>query len=149
MLRIRFGIPTVDNDFPRGVIDRPTEASPDLCAIHGVWTLVYHKSLVYDGLHCDISEPHADYTVQQRNHQTTGGYRQVGQSDRLLLSVSEAAHRLGIGKTLAYSLVIRGDLASVKIGNKVRRVPVFALDQFVQRQVERTANAGRGVARAS
>ena len=37
-----------------------------------------------------------------------------------LLFVSEAAAWLGIGKTLAYELVQRGDLASVKLGRLVR-----------------------------
>lgn len=72
----------------------------------------------------------------------------MAQSDPMLLSVPEAARRLGIGKTLAYSLVMRGELTSVKIRAKVRRVPLAALDEFVQRQVERTANTGQEVARA-
>lgn len=37
-----------------------------------------------------------------------------------LLFVSEAAAWLGIGKTLAYELVQRGDLPSVKLGRLVR-----------------------------
>jgi excisionase family DNA binding protein len=37
-----------------------------------------------------------------------------------LLFVSEAADWLGIGKTLAYELVQRGDLPSVKLGRLVR-----------------------------
>lgn len=37
-----------------------------------------------------------------------------------LLFVSEAAAWLGIGKTLCYELVQRGDLPSVKLGRLVR-----------------------------
>ena len=42
---------------------------------------------------------------------------------RLLLTVDEAAERLGIGRTTAWSLVRSGDLESVQIG-RLRRVHV-------------------------
>ncbi len=51
---------------------------------------------------------------------------------KLLLTVDEAAHRLGIGRSHAYIFVMRGELASVKIG-KSRRVPLAALEEFVVR----------------
>ena len=48
----------------------------------------------------------------------------------ILLTVEEAARRLGIGRTVAYGLVATGHLESVKIG-RLRRVPVDALSRFV------------------
>jgi excisionase family DNA binding protein len=51
---------------------------------------------------------------------------------KLLLTVEEAADRLGIGRTLAYALVKSGDLESVQIG-RLRRVPADALGTFLHR----------------
>jgi excisionase family DNA binding protein len=51
---------------------------------------------------------------------------------KLLLTVEEAADRLGIGRTLAYALVKSGDLESVQIG-RLRRVPADALGAFLTR----------------
>ena len=49
---------------------------------------------------------------------------------RLLLRVDEAARLLAIGTTLAYELVGRGDLPSVKLGRSVR-VPRAALEAWI------------------
>jgi excisionase family DNA binding protein len=49
---------------------------------------------------------------------------------RILLRVEEAAHRLGIERTLMYSLIQSGDVESVRLG-RLRRVPVECLDEFV------------------
>jgi excisionase family DNA binding protein len=53
-------------------------------------------------------------------------------SDEVLLTVDEAARRLGMGRTYTYTLVLRGELASVKLGRS-RRVPVQALQEYVGR----------------
>jgi excisionase family DNA binding protein len=50
----------------------------------------------------------------------------------LLLTVDEVATTLQLGRTLIYDLLRRGDLASIKIGNR-RRIPAAALDAFVAR----------------
>jgi excisionase family DNA binding protein len=55
-------------------------------------------------------------------------------TDEILLSVSEAARRLGIGRSLLYRLMLEGQVMSVKIGRS-RRVPVWALEQFVKTKV--------------
>jgi len=55
-------------------------------------------------------------------------------TDEILLSVSEAARRLGIGRSLLYRLMLEGQVLSVKIGRS-RRVPVWALEQFVKTKV--------------
>ena len=48
----------------------------------------------------------------------------------LVLSVEQAAARLGIGRTTMYALVGTGAIESVKIG-RLRRVPAEALHDFV------------------
>ena len=56
-------------------------------------------------------------------------------SDRLLLTVDEAARRLGIGKTLAWELVWAGVLPSVRLGRCVR-IPLAALEAWITEQME-------------
>lgn len=51
-------------------------------------------------------------------------------TDRLLLTVEEAAERLGIGKTLAWGLVWDGVLPSVRLGRCVR-IPLRALEDWI------------------
>jgi excisionase family DNA binding protein len=58
----------------------------------------------------------------------------VPESSRLLLSVEEAAHRLGIGRTTAFYLIRSGDLDSVRVG-RLRRVHVDAINAYVARLV--------------
>jgi excisionase family DNA binding protein len=53
-------------------------------------------------------------------------------SERLLLTVEEAAERLGIGKTLAWELVWDGVLPSVRLGRCVR-IPLQALEDWIAR----------------
>ncbi|MEP6760479.1 MAG: helix-turn-helix domain-containing protein [Sporichthyaceae bacterium] len=52
-------------------------------------------------------------------------------SERILLTVEEAAKRLRIGRTTAYRLLADGQIASIQIGH-LRRVPVEALTAFVR-----------------
>lgn len=54
-------------------------------------------------------------------------------NERLLLTVEEAAQRLGIGRTLAWRLVQAGQLPSVRLGRCVR-VPRRELEVWVQAQ---------------
>ena len=49
---------------------------------------------------------------------------------RLLLTVSEVAARLGLGRSTIYEMVMRGDIPSIKIG-RARRIPASALEVFV------------------
>lgn len=55
-----------------------------------------------------------------------------GSEPKLLLTVEEAAARLSIGRPKMWQLVMRGEVVSLKIGAS-RRVPVAALEQYVQR----------------
>lgn len=53
-------------------------------------------------------------------------------TDRLALSVEEAADRLSIGRTQMYVLVRDGKIASVKVGRR-RLVPTSALVAYLDR----------------
>lgn len=53
---------------------------------------------------------------------------------QVLLTVAEAAERLGIGKTTTYALVRSGELESVLIG-RLRRVHVDAVATYAARLV--------------
>ena len=48
----------------------------------------------------------------------------------LTVSVTEAAQLLGVGRTLAYDLVARGVLPSVRLGRRVV-IPRLALDELL------------------
>ena len=50
--------------------------------------------------------------------------------ERKTLSVEEAAEALGIGRTLAYEAVRRGEIPTVRIGRRLL-VPRTALDQLL------------------
>lgn len=52
-------------------------------------------------------------------------------SDKVLVTVGEAARRLSLSRTYTYALVMSGELESLTFG-KARRVPVKALDEFVE-----------------
>jgi excisionase family DNA binding protein len=53
---------------------------------------------------------------------------------RVLLTVEQAAERLGLGKTKTYSFVMSGELESVRIG-RLRRVHVDAIAAIAARLV--------------
>jgi excisionase family DNA binding protein len=50
--------------------------------------------------------------------------------DRITLTVEEAGLRLGISRTLAYELVRRGEIPSIRLGRRVL-VPIQALNQMM------------------
>jgi excisionase family DNA binding protein len=54
-----------------------------------------------------------------------------GRQERLLLTVVEAAQVLGIGRTMTYQLINRGELEVVHIGRSVR-VPADSLPDVVK-----------------
>jgi excisionase family DNA binding protein len=55
------------------------------------------------------------------------------QDQRLLLTVSEAAQRLGIGRSLLYELLAEGQVESIHVG-RLRRIPIDALAAYIDRQ---------------
>jgi excisionase family DNA binding protein len=56
----------------------------------------------------------------------------IESDEKLLLTVVEAAQRLGIGRTLMYELLGSGQIESVHVG-RLHKVPVAALAKFVER----------------
>ena len=59
-------------------------------------------------------------------------------SERILLTVEEAAKRLGIGRTFAWRLVRTGELESVQIG-RLRRVHVDAIRGYAAQLIAKGA----------
>jgi len=57
---------------------------------------------------------------------------QAERSPRLLLTVEEAAERIGICRSNMFKLIRRGEIQSVKVG-RLRRVTPDALEDFVRR----------------
>lgn len=55
---------------------------------------------------------------------------QLTQLVPLVLTIDQAAERLGVGRTIMYALVSSGAVESVKIG-RLRRVPADALVTFL------------------
>jgi excisionase family DNA binding protein len=55
------------------------------------------------------------------------------QGQRLLLTVSEAAQQLGIGRSLLCELLAEGQVESIHVG-RLRRIPTDALADFIDRQ---------------
>jgi len=49
---------------------------------------------------------------------------------RLLLTIEQAAQRLGVGRSTMYGLVLDGEVESVRIG-RLRRVPHDALTDYL------------------
>jgi excisionase family DNA binding protein len=62
---------------------------------------------------------------------------------RLVLTVEEAADRLGIGRTLMYALITAGEVESVRIG-RLRRIPADALERYVDGLRRWPADQGGG-----
>jgi excisionase family DNA binding protein len=60
-------------------------------------------------------------------------------SEPLLLTVAQAAQRLGISRSLLYELLAAGDIESITIG-RLRRIPAEALTTYIQ--VQRTKSQG-------
>ncbi len=62
--------------------------------------------------------------------------QKVEHQPRKLLSIEEAMQALGVGRNLLYRLINQQELLSIKVG-RYRKIPVFAVDEFIAKQVER------------
>jgi excisionase family DNA binding protein len=58
--------------------------------------------------------------------------------ERLTLTVEEAARLLGISRALAYELVARGEIPSLRLGRRIV-IPRHALDVLLARVTTETA----------
>ena len=63
-------------------------------------------------------------------------------SEKLTLTVPEAARVLGIGKNLAYDAVARGEIPSIRIGRRIL-VPVASLVQLLEKSVPSQADSDK------
>jgi excisionase family DNA binding protein len=54
----------------------------------------------------------------------------TARQERLTLTIEEAAKALGIGRTLAYEAIKRGEIPTIRIGRRLL-VPRSALDQLL------------------
>ena len=61
-------------------------------------------------------------------------------SEELLITVAEAARRLGLGRSLTYRFVQTAELRSLKIGG-ARRILVSDLEEFVRNLREQNDGA--------
>ncbi|WP_037682585.1 helix-turn-helix domain-containing protein [Streptomyces griseus] len=59
--------------------------------------------------------------------------RTASDTTLVALTVTEAARRIGIGRTKLYEYVSSGEIASVKIGS-LRRIPAEAVGEFLARR---------------
>ena len=67
-------------------------------------------------------------------------------SDRLALSVEETGRLLGISRDLAYDLVARGELPSLRLGRRIvvpRRALVAVLEQLMRTEDRDVNRPGR------
>lgn len=55
--------------------------------------------------------------------------------EKWLLKPSEAAQVLGIGRSLIYELIARGEIPSVRLG-RCLRVPIESLQQWIREREE-------------
>ena len=53
---------------------------------------------------------------------------------KVLLSVEEAASAMSLGRSFISEVVMRKEIASIKVG-RMRRIPMTALQDFVERQL--------------
>lgn len=60
---------------------------------------------------------------------------------RLLLTPEAAASRLSCGRSTVYELIAAGRLESIRIGRS-RRIPVAALERFIETERREQATAG-------
>jgi excisionase family DNA binding protein len=64
--------------------------------------------------------------------QTSITYMEGGGNMKQILSIVEAAERLGVSYQTAYKWVERGELPTVRVAGR-RRVPAAALDEILRR----------------
>lgn len=58
-----------------------------------------------------------------------------------LLDVDSAAIYLGMSRSMLYKLLLSGEIQSIVLGRKFRRVPLKACDQFIEEQTGRSGVA--------
>ncbi|MBA3824181.1 MAG: helix-turn-helix domain-containing protein [Ktedonobacterales bacterium] len=72
---------------------------------------------------------------QRRSDVVLAPVMQSGDVPLLLLTITQAAQRLNVSRSLLYDLVLSGEMVSIKI-KKARRIPVAELEAFIQKQLQ-------------
>jgi len=80
------------------------------------------------------------YMVGNFSVETSITYMEGGKNMKQLLSLSEAAERLGLSYQTAYKWAERGELPTVRVAGR-RRVPVAALDEILRRWNDQALSA--------
>jgi excisionase family DNA binding protein len=128
-------------DSRQPVDTRPSSrrAGPDLAESHSLGTPTMfdradhlrpeHASLG----RCTLQCPWCELLLRARpNQEVQQG--EPSESGRLLLTVDEAAHALGLGRSKTYALAAAGALPVIRLGRSVR-VPVGALQRWINAQL--------------
>jgi excisionase family DNA binding protein len=61
--------------------------------------------------------------------------------EQLLVTVTDAGRRLGLGRSATYALIQRGEIRSIKVGGS-RRIAVADLEEFVRRLQSQASDEG-------
>jgi excisionase family DNA binding protein len=64
--------------------------------------------------------------------------------ESLLLTVPQAARLLQVSRNTAYELIGRGELPAIRLGERLIRIPRFALESWIRRQVPPEEPLGEG-----
>jgi excisionase family DNA binding protein len=97
--------------------------------LHAYFTGTEQANGRLPGHHLDFRS-HGGYIVAPPSQIGGRPYQLVMASEVLMLTVEEAARRLGLGRTLVYQLISSGELESVTVG-RLRRVPAECLAEYI------------------
>lgn len=60
-------------------------------------------------------------------------------AEKVVYTIPEVMERLQVSRWTVYELIHKRELDSIRIGKKIRRVPVDALDDYIARRREEEA----------
>lgn len=64
--------------------------------------------------------------------------------DKKLVSVADAAVLMSVSRAFLYPKIMSGEIRSIKIGKKARRIPIEAIDEYVARELARQSEGTTG-----
>ncbi len=99
--------------------------------VHGGADSVLEAALRAVGL-VALSEADGTTVWGTRPDPATTAKVEPARPERRLLTIAEAGRILGVGRSMMYQLIARGDIESVHVG-RCARVPVDAVDRLVDR----------------
>jgi excisionase family DNA binding protein len=60
-------------------------------------------------------------------------------SEKVVYTITEVMERLQVSRWMVYELIHKRELDSIRIGRRIRRVPVDALEDYIARRREEDA----------